>query len=179
MKGFIKTTLKEYIKEQHNIEFNENFYRWFGDSKITNKEGDPLIVYHGSDIKFDSFNVSKMRNGWLSKGFYFTDNKTEAKHYGDKLYSVYLRLQNPFIIKSDVIKDDGTIEWAKSIKEQLYDIYPQLKKNDFKNATDILINKGHDGIINSNNLISVFKPNQIKSIENDGSWDINDNNIYS
>ena len=24
-----------------------------------------------------------------------------------------------------------------------------------------------------------FKPNQIKSVDNDGTWDINDNNIYS
>jgi hypothetical protein len=31
----------------------------------------------------------------------------------------------------------------------------------------------------SDTVYVTFKPNQIKSVENDGTWDINDNNIYS
>lgn len=42
---------------------------------------------------------------------------------------------------------------------------------------------GYDGcILNSNDGTFtgfVFNPNQIKSIDNDGTWDIGDKNIYS
>ena len=31
----------------------------------------------------------------------------------------------------------------------------------------------------SDTVYVTFKPNQIKSVENDGTWDISDNNIYS
>jgi hypothetical protein len=37
---------------------------------------------------------------------------------------------------------------------------------------------GYNGVFYDSELV-IFNPNQIKSINNDGSWDINDNNIYS
>lgn len=178
MGKYINTDIYKFINEDnHNL--NDNFWKWFGDSKVVDKDGNPLVVFHGTDTTFKMFDINKMRNGWLSKGFYFTVDKSEAKHYGNNILSVYLRLKNPFIIQPDIINSDGTVEFAKSAKEQILDTYPELKDVDFKNVTDFLTKKGYDGIIHSNNLITVFNPNQIKSINNDGSWDLNDDNINS
>ncbi len=45
-------------------------------------------------------------------------------------------------------------------------------------SNDILIKNGYDGI-KHDFVYVVFEPNQIKSIDNDGSWDNDDDNIYS
>lgn len=50
--------------------------------------------------------------------------------------------------------------------------------NNSKEVTDIIKKLGYDGVFYGSEII-VFYPNQIKSINNDGSWDIDDNNIYS
>lgn len=181
LRQFIANIISEHLSESDTPKsnLNDKFWVWFGNSKVVDSSGNPLIVYHGTNINFNSFDIDKMRSGWLSKGFYFTADEREASDHGSNVIAAYLRLKNPFVIKADTVNDDNTVNWAKSTKEQLFDMYPELKGVDFKNVTDFLIRKGYDGMINSNNLITVFNPNQIKSTENDGSWDSSDNNIYS
>ena len=45
--------------------FNNNFWNWFGDSKMIDAQGNPLILYHGvgSDGIFDEF---KEERDWRS-----------------------------------------------------------------------------------------------------------------
>jgi hypothetical protein len=73
------------------------FQRWFGDSKVVDKKGKPLVVYRGtpSDSESGHFYTDKPeiaegytrpRNGWLSPRI------TGA------IFPVYLSLQNPLII---------------------------------------------------------------------------------
>jgi hypothetical protein len=50
--------------------------------------------------------------------------------------------------------------------------------NRSKYVTEVIKNLGYDGIFYGSEIV-VFNPNQIKSINNDGSWDIDDNDIYS
>lgn len=50
--------------------------------------------------------------------------------------------------------------------------------NRSKYVTETIKKLGYDGVFYGSEIV-VFEPNQIKSIDNDGSWDINDNNIYS
>ena len=44
-----------------------NFWNWFGDSKIVDKQGRPLVVYHGTPSRFNSFDPSKSKNGFFVK----------------------------------------------------------------------------------------------------------------
>jgi len=150
------------------VNLNDNFKRWFGGSKIT-KGGKPKIVYHGTNTNFDKFDPSKKRKGWLSKGFYFTEDKNDATTYGSVVLRVYLSVKNPFIIKDDIAKPDGTIEWAKDTKEQIFEVLPEARDIPWEDVSDLLEKKGYDGFI-WGNWITVFNPNQIKSIENDGTW---------
>jgi arginyl-tRNA synthetase len=50
--------------------------------------------------------------------------------------------------------------------------------NRSKYVTEVIKNLGYDGIFYGSEIV-VFNPNQIKSVNNDGSWDIDDNDIYS
>lgn len=68
----------------------ENFWKWFGDSKVVDNTGKPMIVYHGSpDITdFYEFNTqSKERYGdnlhdpFTQFGIFFTDSIETANQY--------------------------------------------------------------------------------------------------
>lgn len=63
-----------------------NFWKWFGDSKVVDKDGRPLVVYHGSDVSgievFDSkANKTKQRQIGADKGIFFTDSKKVAERF--------------------------------------------------------------------------------------------------
>jgi hypothetical protein len=175
----IKKIIKEELdKIDNKSNLNENFYKWFGNSKVV-RGGKPLIVYHGSSVNFNVFKSSKSigNQGETDQiiGMYFTDNKNGASFFAlsdDDRYlkSVYLSIENPYVV------DD-----YNTLKKDL-----QINKR--SEVSGKLINLGHDGLIMENGfyanggpykLYLTFKPNQIKSVDNDGSWDINDDNIYS
>jgi hypothetical protein len=52
---------------------------------------------------------------------------------------------------------------------------------DWKSIDGFIYYNEYEGNFTSNNKWSfiALKPNQIKSVNNDGTWDLNDNNIYS
>ena len=164
------------LYETKDQEKTPQFKKWFGKSKIVDKSGNPLVVYHGTNYEFNIFNVNKMINGWLSKGFYFSENKEDTKSYGKIILSVYLSIKNPFVIDIDKINKDGSVEIAKSATEQIINKFPDIKK--LKDASRYLKNKGYDGIMQGNTLIVAFYPNQIKSaIGNNGNFNPKSNNI--
>lgn len=169
-----KQNLKESEKEKVKSELNDNFYKWFKGSKVIDSKGNPLICYHGSNTEFDNFDNSKIKIGWLGKGFYFTDDKKIAKTFGKKIMTCYINLKKPYIAESN--DPSGLITELKNkynlSLEHESDISIVLKKKGF----DGLVYKHWDS---TGTFYSVFNPNQIKSIYNDGSFDSNDKNIYS
>ncbi len=155
-----------------NEESLRNFWNWFGDSKVVDKQGRPLVVYHGSSKTFEKF-YQYVAEGW-GEGCYFTDNLDDASEYGEKIYKVYLKISNPYTGDIDQIMNTPTVKH--------YDDF------DIVNESGYLMGKaireaGFDGIIvkDSNNIngleIVAFNSNQIKSITNKGSWSKESNNI--
>lgn len=176
----IATTIIKYLNN-----LNQNFWNWFRNSKIVDDKGNPLVVYHGTNDKsFNKFDLEftgkNTDSGMYGKGFYFTNILNYAKTYNrDKnggVLKVYLRIEKPFIIntKNDIPK----IEIPNQTIDDLYNagiIYSQKFR-------EFLIKHGYDGVIDNTSSTKQFVtlfPNQIKSIKNDGSWSLNDNNIYS
>ena len=164
-RGKYNNLIKELVKESKNDlnnNLNDNFWKWFGNSKIVDENGNPLICYHGTNNKFNSFN--KSINGHFGAGIYFTLNYSVGKSYGSKLKSVYLKMENPLWFNRDM---------PEELEKAVY----------FRNK-ELL--KDYDGIIvgfpeNGMDFVSeiiVFEPNQIKSIDNNGDWNPNSNNIY-
>ena len=52
------------------------FKRWFGDSKVVDAEGKPLVVYHGGPRGIEAFNPSKIGSHYEldDEGFFFTSD---------------------------------------------------------------------------------------------------------
>lgn len=80
------------------------FKKWFGDSKIVGPDGKPLVVYHGTDKDFATFDAEKPKasGAMHGKGFYFADaahasGYADATGGGGLVMPVYLRMENPFL----------------------------------------------------------------------------------
>ena len=60
------------------------FKAWFQGSKVVNRNGTPMVVYHGSTHAFDKFDLSSGNDeNYYGKGFYFTDSKVDVNsNYG-------------------------------------------------------------------------------------------------
>jgi len=165
-KEYLKNTpIKESLNSKFDIHLNDNFWNWFKGSKVIDKDGNPLLVYHGTKSIFNEFKPSKKigNQGETDQieGIYFTDNIDGASWYSlvdnneRYLKSVYLSIKNPYIIDN-----------YKKLKEEL-----NIEK--LSEAKDKITNLGYDGIIMKNGFYSnggpyklflVFEPNQIKSI---------------
>ncbi len=92
------------------------FKRWFGDSKVVDADGKPLVVMHASTFgDITKFDRSKQAFGKAGFGFYFSDadGSNLFAEYGDKFqawrsadgepkaiktYPVYLSMQNPLVV---------------------------------------------------------------------------------
>lgn len=64
------------------------FRRWFGDSKVVDAKGEPLVVYHGTSVKglkgdaFDTRLLGMITKSRSAKaGFYFVDSRDIAEGY--------------------------------------------------------------------------------------------------
>ena len=77
--------------------YTDSFKNWFGDwerkqgSKVVDKNGEPLLVYHNTMIKQNEF------KGYVT---YFTDNKEYAETFkglatGELQYTTFLNIKNP------------------------------------------------------------------------------------
>jgi len=81
------------------------FWKWFGDSKVVDDAGRPLVVYHGGAPNIDAFDNQKYSyQGSLdSVGTWFTSEKSQAPRYRQEaeVYSVYLSIKEPMIFASE------------------------------------------------------------------------------
>ena len=170
MGQFIKTTIQEFLNENHDDSLNDNFWKWFGNSKVVDTNGKPLVVYHGSQSEFSEFDGVS----------FFTDDYMNADGYagGEYVYEVYLTIKNPLIIDAKGKKWDD-IETPYGTTTQ--GVIGNVDRNKYDG---VIFNNIKDSWIDDvdyqdpSTVYVTFLPNQIKSIENDGSWNINDN-IYS
>lgn len=86
----------------------KGFNEWFGDSKIVNQDGTPMVMYHGTKRVFDEFKVKESSQLvdaiFFSPNPEFADNYTKAnisdKISGETLYPSlmpsYISSPNPF-----------------------------------------------------------------------------------
>ena len=106
------------------------FKNWFGGSKVVDKKGNPLILYHGTSEDFQTFDLGKANpRGEYGRGIYLS-YKGVAEEYGRWQLGLYASLQNPFV---DYFPGDDT-----TLKEyKLSDIKPVLDLlHDRKQLTD-------------------------------------------
>ena len=102
-----------------------NFYKWFGDSKVVDEQGRPLVVYHGTEQK----NLKELIPGRQSGTIYLTSDYKYAEFYaagknsiikptGD-IMPLYVRINKPI--------DLGTIDVDDMLVN--FDIQAFMKRN--------------------------------------------------
>lgn len=173
IKDEIQKVIKRFSKERTVYNSNgeriakseaalRNFWAWFGDSKVVDDKGRPLVVYHGTSSEFDTFDIDQSGKNTgtaiYGKGFYFTTNKDVATKWGQKrgepiVMSAYVKLENPNMVEE--------LSYPKDSQE-----------------------KGFDGVIakvwgEKDLEIVAFDSNQIKSTKNRGTFSRDTGNIYS
>lgn len=77
---------------------------FFKDSKVRNKNGNLMVMYHGSNTDFNEFTKTKKHlfGTWLTKNqYWFTNSEDYAKQFGVNVKSVYLNIKNPLIVGND------------------------------------------------------------------------------
>ena len=164
-----KLSYAQFLDESAN---NDNFKKWFGNSKVVDEFNKPMIMYHGSPNDFEEFKDDLIgKNLTFGKGFYFSNSRQLGKSYAGengKIFKCYIKIENPYIIKSPKMSFEEGLR-----KRRIFRNNP--------NAREDLIKQGYDGImlIEDDGYMEVvaFYPNQIKSVKNNGNWDSKLNNI--
>lgn len=170
------------------------FKRWFGDSKVVDSHGDPLVVFHGTASEFDEFGREHIGKvfGDDKEGFFFTNNVghgdlSSANDYaknagrvsgGDpSVVPAFVSLKNPLIV-DDVNRDGfngrGAVNYLESVLGKT-DIIAEAKENghDGVMVVDRSMRVGPDGQKGPENIVIAFHPAQIKSaIGNRGNFEV-------
>ncbi len=101
------------------------FKAWFGDSKVVDGSGKPLVMYHGTNKSedggaFTQFDTYASNYGLMGQGGYFTAEPMVASEYtakgrGDSptVYPVYLSIKNPI----DMNAQADVAAWAKAFPD--------------------------------------------------------------
>lgn len=163
---------KQEVKASEPVKKTETpaFKNWFGNSKVVDAEGKPLVVYHTTPNDFSEFKPGGDNDQKSGRAMWFgvDAHNPQAAHNvlqgrkagkfkdGVRTMPVYLRMQRPLVI------DDSTREWVRSVWGS---DFPQIISPEM--VADL--KQDYDGVIFHsplNGKISeyiVFEPNQIKS----------------
>lgn len=159
----------------------ENFWKWFGGSKVVDADGKPLVVYHGTRAEITEFQTGD--GGEFGPGIYLTTLKNEASDYarGGSVMELYISAQNPLnLTNADTFwsKYNGNDSDADAVKRLLADGYDAISitRPDKKYVDG-------QGFVETGDVSThyvVFKPEQIKSaIANTGAFNPNDASILN
>ena len=132
-------------------------------SKIVDENGEPLVVYHGSDADFNVFDRTKGRTNMDIQGMFFSPWELDSKGYGANVRAFFLNIRKP--------ANEG--QGYKALNRRRGQNGAGVK------AREDLIAAGFDGVNNSDEEFIAFEPNQIKSAtDNNGAFSPDDANIY-
>ena len=179
---------------------NDNFAKWWGNSYCCNSKGEPIVVYHSTNAEFDTFkSLDGSANGRpvYGGGFCFSAYEDYTKDFGKNTMACVLSIQKPLDLSRNpklslmttyklMYKDDWekyyndpdhvSRGYLESKTESVTSCF-QLLNNDGYSFKEIMVAYGYDGIIDGHVFI-VVRPNQIKSINNKGTWSKTSDNIY-
>ena len=98
-------------------------------TKVSDTEGNPILVFHGTNSKIDKFKTDMVNRMTGEVGAYFTSDKGYAYHYGNRIYSAYIDIKKPFVGTKKPTEDG-----------QKFGFFTEKARRQ-------LIDKGYDGVI--------------------------------
>lgn len=174
-----------------------------GVSKVVDENGEPLVVWHGNrtNTPIREFNKQKIGSEHRPReisGFWFITDQRIAKieyaakpeffgtgrvEFGETL-PVFLNIKHPVIAEQLGIKveNDPYIGKYTSVQEQLNDFIHRAKQLSDINTDGYVLtmvdsDNDADDYRSKQTQLVVFDANQIKSIDNQGTYSTTDNNI--
>jgi N12 class adenine-specific DNA methylase len=197
----------EAAKPEDDAAFAENdvtdtpeFKRWFGDSKVVDAKGKPLVVYHGTIVRpdservkgmgdiasFDRMFTTKFRSPSIDTvGSWFSTNPGEggAQMYsgsgqGSAIYPVYLSIKNPQVTTFQLMTRRARLlqngkDDGRMIGAEEVAAYRKWLNDTGKDGIKIE-GSGNDGSTEFDNQVAwiALEPEQIKSATgNNGDFD--------
>lgn len=131
----------------------KNFKEWFGDwekdpenaSKVVDENGEPLVVYHGTQSEFYAVDFSKSDD---KISFFATSYDDTADTYGlGKMIKLFFNMRNPYIINGlGQAWDKLVLNDEAYSKEQLKQPY-KLKRLTTGDIVKYAKEHGYDGVI--------------------------------
>jgi hypothetical protein len=175
------------VRQQGNLDVAKQdegaFKRWFGDSKVVNEDGSPMVVYHGTTQDIKQFKVSK--EGSLGAGIYMTPSTEFANMYaeeeGANLLPVYASIEKPIVINTVNRGADPAVDLlvALGVSQEKAEAIVEKASEDKGGITKEVMaraqKQGYDGIMQyKDGVLSevvAFSPYQVKSaIGNTGEY---------
>jgi hypothetical protein len=139
------------------------FKKWFGDSKVVDENGQPKVVYHGTDKNdFDIFDPAS----------WFTENTTEASAYAqtdilrkrERLLGKYKLSDDTSIVGkripfASVLSDIGDLEVGKYYAEGGADgpVYKYLGKNKFEILKNVVVDLDSQSLSDMTTALKIGK----------------------
>jgi len=167
------------------------FKAWFGDSKVVNADGSPMVVYHGTTADFAEFDHSRANDhagtGVPLGAMFFTDSPEVAESYtkwqgewisrfndGANVMPSYLAIERPLVVDAKGERWSSILwknEWMtlNELVQRVLDAGPKYDGVIVRNVVD----RGSPGTPESRpaSTYVVFDPTQIKSaISNRGTF---------
>ena len=129
------------VRANPDVTSTPTFRRWFGDSKVVDAAGEPLVVYHGAPDVRGIFAGGFKRSSMRGDVFFATDDPRTAETYTDPhrawdyqnaepgVIPLYLRIENPLVV------DAGFQHWRGT-----------------EHVIEQARQAGHDGVIIENTI---------------------------
>lgn len=184
-----KNNIKQQALQLYKQTRTQEFKEWFGDSKLVDSNGEPLIVYHLTKEVFDTFDKSFLGKTTSAPdtqlGFFTTPYLKElqellkekekitgntGKFVWNNIMPLFLKANNPKIVNENISKKFRGIS---NNRFELIANFKKWKQTLLENNNDAIIG----GALNGGKSYIVFEPNQIKSVFNQGEFSKKDDNI--
>ncbi len=183
--------------------FNKSFWKWFGDSKVVDAHGNPLVVYHGTpDVRGIFADGFKPIKSWRGSVFFAAQNYDAANSYADDHRSLdyqaaephviplYLSIKNPMMVNGKGLPWSNTEKYIANAVEAGNDGLIIVNTKDFYCSSN-------ERRTPATTVFAWFNPRQAKVAldaplvsrvdkaelggtgPNDGTWDADDPDIRS
>jgi hypothetical protein len=191
--------LQKLVAERGKTE-SAAFTRWFGNSKAVNRNGEPLLVFHGAGARFTTFDAGG-KPIWLTANIQYAEKYSTANRAAEKLLPsssiyagnvdrvipAYIRVENPANVgDTDGGFDGNDMDLAKRIgvrPSELRQAWEEAGRPEMlwqavnsKQMSELLKRHGYDGIQAIENGVAtwaVLEPTQIKSaVANNGVFSL-------
>ena len=150
-----------------NVTQSQQFKRWFGDwqnkpeaaSKVVNADGTPKVVYHGTNVEFNTFQ-SKDGVYFFSESRDYAESMAEERG-GSRVVEAYLNIRNPLYVQMKEGSFTDPAQEAPHIRQA---------KAEGHDGVVFTLNSGNDMV--DDTFYAAFSPRQIKSAtDNVGTFD--------